>query len=192
MAPRVAEGAGAPGVAEERAGALLAERVLAPLSDDLGAVELEKTDCPPSRVTPAVAPATRDGMTARPLRADERELGTACAGAWELAPLADPLAAGGLAGTPDDGGDVGGDGVADDAGGVAGVAGAAGAPAEGGATGTPDDGGGVGGGVADGAGGVAGVPKPDGVQAQAIPAPTTATVSAASTAVDRARVRLRI
>lgn len=34
------------------------------LPDERGAVELEKTDCPPCRVTPAVAPLTREARAA--------------------------------------------------------------------------------------------------------------------------------
>lgn len=55
--PRV-DRAGAVERAEERLDAVLDERWLA-LEADFGAAELEKTACPPWRVTPAVAPRTR-------------------------------------------------------------------------------------------------------------------------------------
>lgn len=61
VAPRV-ERAGAVVRAEERAGAVLEERW--PALADFGAAELEKTACPPWRVTPAVAPRRRAAMPA--------------------------------------------------------------------------------------------------------------------------------
>lgn len=129
--------------------------------DGAGALELENTACVPWLVTPAVEPASRAATGGCPPEAGG--LGCVCGPldcGGGVAPLADPEAE-----APVLGGAVL----------CAGAVGACGAGVEP----APALDGGALGGFADGA---AGVPKPEGVQAQASPAPTTAIPNTDSTA----------
>ncbi len=189
VAPRVGVGAGAAGVGVERAGLLVAELLLEDFgAADFGAVELENTGVPASEVTPAVAPATRAGMPAEGVLLPVLALLRAGELLWlGVAPLVVPEALD-EEGAPADGAGAGVAAAADGAGAGVTASGATGA----GAAGTPEVAGGAVGVCPDGGAGVAGVPKPDGVQAQAMPAPTTPTQSTDNTAVESARARLRI
>lgn len=91
VAPRV-DRAGAVVRAEERAEALLVE----PLPALAGAAELEKTACPPWRVTPAVAPLMRAAMPAWPFVVAGTVLRAVLLARWPTAALR--RAAGVLAG----------------------------------------------------------------------------------------------